>query len=506
MKKKLVVLGVFCLFFGLSYFLPLNIIEQELLQIKTHQPFDVKVNPYRKNELSALIRFELYEPAVITMSVKGRDNANDIVHTFPGKHVKHEIPVLGLYPDYQNQVVLTADYGDRKEQSVVFIRLPKVSKRNLFVVKTKKDAKDRYHWLSDGIVFDENGWLRFSFDGNGMIGYWFNHEVILESRTAGLFRYTPIGKFLKHYSFPKGFVSFSHGLGQKPNKNFLVIGSFADSYIMTNGEKQQTHRDHMIEIDYQTGEVVNTIDFAELVNPHRSVIVPEGHEDYGLNDWCHINGIDYDATDNSIVISCRHAGMIKVNEKTKELIWMVTPRKGFEKSGRMGDGKDIHHKVLTAVNAKGKPYKASVQRGEQRVPDFKWPTKNHNVRVFKNGVFGLFDNSGPINDETVVTTPDSYASLYRIDSQKQTVHHLWLQPLGVRSDTGSSVEYNDKENDVTVFVSQIYDKSQQHMSYAALIRYDFDTHEELFHAVIYRGGMSWYYSSNEVTSFYPPTH
>ena len=54
-----------------------------------------------------------------------------------------------------------------------------------------------------------------------------------------------------------------------------------------------------------------------------------------------------------------------------------------------------------------------------------------------------------------------------------------------------------KEKDVIVFIAQVYDKNQDKMSYADLIRYDFDTHKELFHAVIYRGGTSWGYKTQE---------
>lgn len=71
------------------------------------------------------------------------------------------------------------------------------------------------------------------------------------------------------------------------------------------------------------------------------------------------------------------------------------------------------------------------------------------------------------------------------------------EPLEVHSETGSSVDYNAKEKDVIVFIAQVYDKNQDKMSYADLIRYDFDTHKELFHAVIYRGGTSWGYKTQE---------
>ena len=501
MKKVFMGFCIFVCFMLLGYITTPRK-QFELRNIMTIGDMQIKLNPYGYNELAALVEFETFEPAVITMTLKGQNGAQDIVHTFPEEQTHHHLEVLGLYPDYRNKVIFTAKYAHKTEQSVVIIDTPKVQKRNLFVVTQKNDNKTRYHWLSDGMVYDEAGWMRFSFDAKGGMVYWFNHELVVEYRKRGIFRYSPAGELLQRYSYPEGFTSFAHGMGQKPDKNFLVLGSFANTVVNVDGEDQKTHRDFVIELDYYTGNVVNKIDLAELLNPNRSVIVPKGHFDFGMNDWCHINGVDYDETDGGIVVSCRHSGMIKVNEQTHELVWMITPNKGFETSGRAGNGPDIHHKVLTAVDKKGRPYSDEIQKGALALPDFKWPTKNHNARVFGDGIFGIFDNSGPINDETVSTTKHSYASLWQVDKEKHTVRQYWIHPLGVYSETGSSVVYNKEQSDITVFAAQVFDKNQQNMSYADLIRYDFDTHEDLFHAVIYRGGVSWGYLSDEF-DFYP---
>ena len=500
MKNVLVYICAFLLFTLTGYiFYPKD--STTMPNIVTSNGFDIQLNPYGNNELAALLEFETLSPAQIKLTITGRDGAQDIIYTDFEQKTKHSLEVLGLYPNYKNKIILTAIYSDKTEENVLIIETPKVKKRSFFVVTKKNDTKTKYHWISDGIVFDEDGWMRFSFDGKGGLVYWFNHEVIIEHRNRGIFRHSPAGNLLQHYTYPTGFASFAHGMGQKPNKNFLVLGSFADSYIVVDGEKEKTHRDWIIEIDYHTGQVVNKIDLAKILNPNRSVIVQKGYIEYGMNDWCHINGVDYDDSDNGIVVSCRHSGMIKVNEKTHELMWIITPKKGFETSGRTGEGPDIHHKVLTAVNKQGRPYDDAVQRGEKAVPDFKWPTKNHNAKVFGNGIFGLFDNSGQIFDKNVVTTNISYASLFKVDKKKHTVQQYWKQPLEVFSEVGSSVVYHPKDKDVTVFISQIYDEAQEKMSYADLIRYDFDTHEELFHAVIYRGGVSWAYSS-DIFDFY----
>ena len=500
--RKYIIFSIYCLFFCcVGNFSFAN--SESVQDIKLLNDFKVKLNPYENNELAALVEFELLEPAHIILTVKGRDGAEDVVYTDIQSKTKHSIEVLGLYPDYDNQIVLKAIYSNKVQEKKIIIPVPKIKKRGFFVITKKKDAKNRYHWLSDGSVFDEYGWLRFAFKGNGTIFYWLNNEVIGEARNDGLYRYSPAGKLLQHYKYPKGFTSFAHGLGQKTNGNFLVIGSFADTYILVDGEKQKTHRDFVIEIDYNTGKVLNKVDLAEILNPNRSVIIPRGNFDYGMNDWCHINGVDYDSADGGIVVSCRHSGIIKINEKTHKLNWMITPRKGFEVSGRQGKGPDIHNKVLMVVDKKGIPYNSNIQKGEETaLPDFKWPTKTHNVRVFGKGIFGVFDNSGEVHDEKIVSTDDSYASLFKVDEQAHTVSQYWIQPLGVHSVSGSSVVYNADNKEVIVFISQVFDKNQHSLSHADLIRYDFDTHEELFHAIIYKGGVSWLYLSDEFV-FYP---
>lgn len=470
---------------------------------KSFDNFVIKVDPFQKNPLSALVTFSTDKPAQILLAIKGRDGAEDIQHIFPEYRKDHTIPILGLYPEYTNKIVLKAIYQDKKEDiQEIFIPVGKIPHRGAFTIQQKNDKKTRYYFISDGLVFDEQGYLRFSFDSRGNIIYSLNGEIILENRIGGLIRYSLIGEEKQVYSYPDGFTSFTHGIGQKPNGNFLVIGSFAGSTISVDGTSVASHRDFVIELDYKTGQMLNKIDLAEIMNPHRAVIVPPNYIDYGLNDWCHINGVDYDINDSSIVVSCRHSGAIKVNEKTKELVWIISPNKGFDKSGRLGNGPDISNKVLTAVNEKGEPFNSQIQQGAFSQASFKWPTNNHNVKVYPNHIITIYDNAGEIFDKKVYTTENSNASIYKIDEEKKTIQQLWFKNLDVYSWAGSSVLYYPKEKEVVVYSSSVSDTKQAGNSYGKLERYDFDTKNVLFSATVYRGGDEYYYRNDDF-EFYP---
>ena len=84
--------------------------EQILEDSKGHSLGDpyIKLNPYGTSPLSALIIFETEEPSQISVTVKGKTADTDITEHFEEYDTYHEIPVLGLYADYQNTVEITA--------------------------------------------------------------------------------------------------------------------------------------------------------------------------------------------------------------------------------------------------------------------------------------------------------------------------------------------------------------------------------------------------------------
>ena len=464
----------------------------EELDYNLQEPY-IALNPYGRNELTALVKFKTQKEAQIEFSLFNKQNKIEINHLFNEFNVEHEIPILGLYPNFENKILLTAHFKDgTKEQAYLTIKTNKVNKKAL-ITPLIKSNNNRFHYLHGGLVIDENGSIRMSFEPEYEMLYYFNNHLIAEDRNLGLIVYNLLGEKKAVYTYPKNFTSFTHGLIQKPNKNFLVLGSFKDKTAQIQNTKTQTQRDFIIEIDAITKKTINTIDLGEILNPNRSVIIKSDTQNFGLNNWCHLNGIDYDATEKSILLSCRHAGMVKINEKTKEPIFILSMHKGFDKSGRNGAGQSLEKFLLSAVDKNNKVLPTKVQLGEERHPDFKWPGKTHDSRLYPNNIYSIFDNAGTLYDKSIVTTKNSNAHIFKIDQQNKTVQTLFYEALPFYSESGSSVLYNQNEQDVTVFTSIIKDNEQEGLGYARLIRFDFKTHKKLFDALIYRGGETYFY-------------
>ena len=476
--------------------------QYEEMAYSLEEPLVIQ-NPFSRNELSALLKFSTPEESTIKLTIQKKDGTPSLSYSFNEFKSEHTIPVLGLYANHLNQIQIEASNKNKEKQtSIITIQTPKVNKRALYIVKEKKDSQNIFHYLHDGIVFDEDGHIRMSFKGDFEMLYYSNGELIAEDRNLGLIRYDLLGQKKQTYQYPENFVSFTHGLTQKPNKNFLVIGSFTDKKALFNQKQAQTQREFIIEIDYQTGKTVNVIDLAEILNPDRSVIIKSDTQNYGLNNWCHINSVAYDAKDNGILISCRHAGLQKIHEKTKEPLFILSPHKGFEKSGRNGQGPSLEDKLLTALDSKGKPLSLKHQEGSLKSNEFKWPTKTHDAKITKEGYISVFDNSGAVYDKNLVSTRNSNAQVFKIDPEKKTVQSVWFMPLEFYSASGSSVIYDTDTNNVSVYASVILDNEQIGWGTGRLLRFDLKTKEKLFDAVIYRGGETYFYGIQSF-SFYP---
>ncbi|MGN1063433.1 MAG: aryl-sulfate sulfotransferase N-terminal domain-containing protein, partial [Alphaproteobacteria bacterium] len=111
-------------------------IESEYGQLEyTFKNPYVKLNPYTRAPLSALIKFPTEQPAEVTLTIFGIKPAEDIVHTFKGFKTQHEIPVIGLYANHQNQIKLTARYQTGKtEETNISIQTGRISNEMLYQI------------------------------------------------------------------------------------------------------------------------------------------------------------------------------------------------------------------------------------------------------------------------------------------------------------------------------------------------------------------------------------
>jgi arylsulfate sulfotransferase len=112
-----------------------------------------------------------------------------------------------------------------------------------------------------------------------------------------------------------------------PNGNFLLPVNYSPPRSH-DGTDFITSGDCLIEIDRINGTVVNAWDFFELLLDY---------DDYLLNwnkklDWFHMNSVEYDSSDDTVIVSSKYAGLIKVSRNgfngadknlNKGLVWIL---------------------------------------------------------------------------------------------------------------------------------------------------------------------------------------
>ena len=140
-------------------------------------------------------------------------------------------------------------------------------------------------------------------------------------------------------------------------------------------------------------------------------------------NWAHVNSVDYDPTDDSIIISSRHqCAVIKIG-RDKKVKWILGASRGWKKPWS--------NALLTPVDVKGKPL--ACDDASCSNTDFDWTWTQHTafridsksdkkvmyLSVFDNGDGRGFDQP-PLPDMKY-----SRAVIYRIDQEKRTVEQIW---------------------------------------------------------------------------------
>src|SRR5699024_9491444 len=103
--------------------------DQEELEEEIHKEFNekthtlenpyVKVDPYETSPLSGLIMFETEKPMKVQVTT-GEEEGQPVKKLWDESRTNHVIPVLGLFPDKNNQVLIEVfdDEGKKDEVEV----------------------------------------------------------------------------------------------------------------------------------------------------------------------------------------------------------------------------------------------------------------------------------------------------------------------------------------------------------------------------------------------------
>jgi arylsulfate sulfotransferase len=436
--------------------------------------YDVVINPYATNPLVAVVNLrgvEATDVKGLEVVVSGQDGASDFAKTYLPTDTElvesldtsdvgfpesgYHVPIYGLYADRVNDVHI---HVARVDHDPIDLTLPletPLSKPNedawvpAITVRTAVPEQMEPGWTvaelniepnpAPPIVFVE--WTRYiAFDERGAIRWALRFDDLPKGETFTL-RRSIDGHFLTGsldtlIEVTKlGRITRTSKLTEHTlNHEILQIGSADHSEGSSNGASSEyagnllvlaskngasTVQDHVLELDAETGSLLNDWDLAQVLDPTRTTFIDPEVWAPGVGDWLHDNGLAYSTADESIIVSGRHQGVVKLR-RDGSLAWLLAPHEGWN-APQLSE-------LLTAVDASGMPYEDSVQQGDAAAgdpaaPEFDWPFGQHSPALLPSGDLLLFDNG---NSRHFGPTNASYsrAVIYRIDEAAMTVRQM----------------------------------------------------------------------------------
>ena len=299
-------------------------------------------------------------------------------------------------------------------------------------------------------------------------------------------KYDLLGREIFNRRLPEGYADFSHAMAEGPNGHYFLRVSSAD-LRRADGTHVHTVRDVVIEVD-ASGRVVDEWRLFEILDPNRSIVLKaidqgavclnvdlsktgetlsaeqlaklEAKNAFGDipgtgagRNWAHVNSIDYDPTDDSIILSARHQGIVKIG-RDHQVKWILASPVGWKKG--------LAERVLTPVDKNGKPLKCE---GSQCEGGFDWSWTQHTAwridsKSTKDVIYlSVFDNGDArgMEQPPLPTMKYSRAVVYKVDQKKMTVEQIWEVGKDLGYDYFSPVtgitKYMDDKDTMLVFWS-----------------------------------------------------
>lgn len=346
------------------------------------------------------------------------------------------------------------------------------------------DTKGEIRWyLKADPIFDVNS----LWNGGIMMGVQQNDDGALTWGYGQHYvKYDIMGRKVWNRRLPFAYSDFSHSMDAAQNGHYFLRVASAN-LKRTDGRNVHTVRDLIIEVN-QDGQVVDQWRLWEILDPYRDVAIKALDQgavclniDASLagktvtteelqkldkagnfgdivgtgpgRNWAHVNSVDYDPTDDSIIISSRHqCAVIKIGRDHK-VKWIL--------GGGAGWKKPYHDLLLTPVDKNGK--KLDCDEYVCHDTNFDWTFTQHTAfridEMSDKNTFWLsvFDNGDARHFEQPALPSQKYsrAVIYKIDQNKRTVEQVWEygkeRGHGWFSPVTSLVKYMKDKNSVLVY-------------------------------------------------------
>jgi len=447
--------------------------------------------------LMCVLDVKVGQPVKIKTRVKGKNgHLTDVEHMFPEVNTVHSLDVYGLYPNFTNTIYvevysdlgahLLTDSIEQTTEELTFL-LPEIVVTTMQIEQMQTGftlvSERIYSKPSRPFIIDAHGECRWylELDEHPQL-FDLNYDTGIEFLKNGNMYFGDIfsdavyeikmnGELINSWDLTP--YEFHHDVYEKPNGNLLVsINNLGDSH--DNGGN--VVEDHVVEIDRASGAFVKTWDLKEYLDEYRTVW-GDNLEDSPI-DWAHINSVVFDPSDNSMIVSCRFQGVVKIGAD-ETIKWILAPHKEWGTNRR---GEDLNVFLLDPLDSNADRITDSeVLDGNIVHPDFEWAWYQHAVDVLPNGDILLFDNG--FNRNYADDPKYSRAVQYRIDESEKTIEQIWQygKERGPRafSRIVSDVDYLENGNILFAPGFKVYN---QNAMGGKIIEVDKNTSEVVFEA------------------------
>lgn len=406
---------------------------------------NIQLNPSGVNPLAAIANVSLPTYGRVKVTVLGKNGAaGNITHLCHAQTAKQAVPILGLYPNYNNDVQLTFTDKNGKERGSANIKIQTTSLPanfpDLSLVKSDPQKMEpgvnlvSYPGESEldisiPYMVDNEGAVRWVllFKSSADLNP-FSASIGLHRTKKGTFisgdqakpRIVEIdmfGNLLKQWDLQKLGYTFHHEVTEAQNGNFLVTVT-KPSARLTDGKPRVN--DHIIELDPFNNSVVKEWDFANLVDTSR-YLKPDGFTppEFSQNptNWVHNNSIA--ELENNLLATMRYQGILSFTH-AGNLRWLISPHKYWSQK--------FQSYLLNPIDENGNPVTdPAVINGDAAAPGFDWPWGPHTPVVLPDNNILVFDNGYNRNWVSLALKDNNYSRVveYKVDETKKTVQQVW---------------------------------------------------------------------------------
>jgi len=417
---------------------------------------DLDMNPSGRTPLAGLLRFTTDQPARATLTI-GDSEHTSMVTPNEEYATEHELMVLGLRPGRLNTVEISienerGEAGEPASVSITTDPLPDYFPPIDVTLSRPARMEPGFTVLPltrfNGPEPDPQFGLFIALDPQGeVVWYYETDHAVDESRRlrngnllyrnfrTELYEIDMLGNVVNHWvasaardDVPASAISvdtdtFHHDVLEMPSGNLLALSSElrdVDAYPTSLENLDAAWApatiigDVLVEFRPDTGEIIRQWNFLDYFEPTRmgygsmdtGFYVPVYGDRLGDTgyDWAHSNGIEYDADDDSAIVSFNHQSLVlKLDLSRNEIVWMLGNHEGWPQTWSDHLLEPVH--------------------------ELEWSWHQHAPEITPDGTLLIYDN-GPFRalpPNPQVLPPEAYSRAveYRIDDTARTVEEVW---------------------------------------------------------------------------------